>query len=607
MKRYVEMIAVMPVVVILLFGVCSSATRANPLKLKVEDAKVVFCEALAPPTDGSVCEYETGVGSSVLLRGNVLDIETVYQGGEVLVDDLGFINFVGCPSDRPADLDPLAEAAAEVICAEGVISPGLVNAHTHTGYDSNYPTTLVDRFDHRNDWRPYYSWPYGEGVQVGWSEIRHVMAGMTSSVSGSWVPGMALNFDGFYGIQWDTFPLEAGGDFIKNAGACEDFPEYGDFPDKVWGAEYVPHVAEGVDDAAHNEFACLSTFMDSSWTVLHGIATNAQDGRFMAENGVGLVWSPRSNAHHYGNTAQVRMLKDQGVLISLGSDWTPTGSMDLRRELQCADEWNMTYLDSAFSDRELWLMVTYNPAVSLGVDNLVGRLAPGLLGSIVVYDGRALTNPYRAPMESGPEDVELVLIGDIDRTWFGEPPQTFALFGDLEFMTELAGSSIVDGCEPYAEPEVGIYDVCGEEKFICTDRIDVQWAFEQPYTGFSLLSATIHHPSFDYYYGPTYPLFACGEPEGEPPCTPFRPGEYDGLTTGGPASDGDWDGDGVVDNLDNCRKVFNPIRPMDQGFQADADGDGRGDACDKCPTDAGYTCVAIDPYSGEEILITDGD
>jgi hypothetical protein len=38
--------------------------------------------------------------------------------------------------------------------------------------------------------------------------------------------------------------------------------------------------------------------------------------------------------------------------------------------------------------------------------------------------------------------------------------------------------------------------------------------------------------------------------------------------------------------------VFNPIRPMDHGAQPDADNDGIGDACDKCPLDAGETCAA---------------
>jgi hypothetical protein len=588
-----------------------TADAGQPTKLKVNDARVIHCDELPATISGRVCDADSGAGPSLVLRGNVLDLATVYQGGEVLVDGSGVILYVGCREDRPAALDAVAESSSEIVCPDGVISPGMINAHTHTGFDSNFPTTLADRFEHRNDWRPFYSWPGGNDFHAGYSEIRHVMAGTTATVSGSYIPGMALNIDSLYAfglrdVQWDTFPLEASRDYIKNTGPCSGFPEYVDFPDKVWGDEYVPHVAEGIDDAAHNEFVCLSSFMNDGWTLLHGVATDAADGRFMAENGVGLVWTPRSNSHHYGNTAQVRMMANQGVLLSLGSDWTPTGSATLGRELACAAEWNDTYLDEAFTARELWLMTTHNPAVSLGISNLMGRLAPGLLANIVVYDGQGMDNPYRAAIESGPAGIAIVLQGDLMPAYFGLPTRAAALYGDLELMTALAGMPVVDGCEVFAEPWAGVFDVCGIDKFICTDNVETR-AFAGDYAQFWLLSATIHEPWFQQWYGPSYPLFSCGAPADEPPCSPSRPGEYDGLPTTGPASSSDWDGDGVVDNRDNCRKVFNPIRPMDHGVQADADGDGRGDACDRCPLDAGSACTAVDPYTGDPVLITDGD
>jgi thrombospondin type 3 repeat protein len=100
----------------------------------------------------------------------------------------------------------------------------------------------------------------------------------------------------------------------------------------------------------------------------------------------------------------------------------------------------------------------------------------------------------------------------------------------------------------------------------------------------------------------SYELFSCGKPSNEPTCTPSRPSEYDGAI-----ARVDSDGDGVDNIHDNCKKVFNPIRPMDGGVQPDADGDGRGDACDKCPLDPGPTCTAIDPYTGDIVLITDGE
>src|SRR5207302_717103 len=75
-------------------------------------------------------------------------------------------------------------------------------------------------------------------------------------------------------------------------------------------------------------------------------------------------------------------------------------------------------------------------------------------------------------------------------------------------------------------------------------------------------------------------------PTNEPSCVPARPAAvmssniYDGV----PTAD-DSDGDGIPNAMDNCPTVFNPIRPMDKGVQADFDGDGVGDACDPCPLD----------------------
>ncbi len=583
----------------------SPPAGADPDRLESDGATLVVCEELPLPTSGRVCDANPGPGAGIVVRGNVLDIDTLYEGGEVLVDGTGFILHVGCREDRPSYLDGVAAGSTELVCRDGAVSPGRINPHTHTTFDSNFPVTLEERFDHRNDWRPFYSWDAGHSLQAGYAELRHVMAGTTATASGSYIPGLALNLEVF-NTQWDTFPLEAPLDFIKNDAACADFPEYGDFPGKVVGSEYLPHLSEGIDAAAQNEFACLEPFMDDSWTLLHGVGTDAADGRSMAEKGVGLVWSPRGNAHHYGNTAPVRTLADQGVLLSLGSDWTPTGSSTLARELACAAEWNESYLDRRFSDRELWLMSTYNAALSLGVDEQMGRLAPGLLANLVVYDGSGRLDPYGVAVDGGPEEIAFVLQGDVIPLSFGQPPKASALYGDLELMTAMAGSPVVAGCEVYREPWAGSFDVCGIDKFVCTDRPETRSA-AGPFAQFWLLSATIHDAGYQSVFGPSYPLFSCGAPVDEPPCTPARFGEYDGIPVGGPASTADYDGDGVVDNADNCRKVFNPIRPMDGGVQADADGDGRGDACDKCPLDAGALCTAIDPYTGATVLITDGD
>jgi large repetitive protein len=82
----------------------------------------------------------------------------------------------------------------------------------------------------------------------------------------------------------------------------------------------------------------------------------------------------------------------------------------------------------------------------------------------------------------------------------------------------------------------------------------------------------------------TYPLFFCDVPADEPTCDPFRETAVDGSGEyTGEISPSDLDGDGVVNASDDCAAVFNPVRPVDDGEQADADQGGKGDACDRCP------------------------
>jgi hypothetical protein len=146
-------------------------------------------------------------------------------------------------------------------------------------------------------------------------------------------------------------------------------------------------------------------------------------------------------------------------------------------------------------------------------------------------------------------------------------------------------------------------DVCGGAKRVCPLR-ETWWVplvvdGDPDFTALTLGFLRAENAA-------SYPLFFCADPPDEPTCVPYREGEYDGIPVRGPANVSDWDGDGIVDNRDNCKKVFNPVRPMDGGVQADSDGDGRGDACDKCPLDAGAECTAVNPYTGAGVHISDG-
>src|SRR5690606_25598277 len=98
--------------------------------------------------------------------------------------------------------------------------------------------------------------------------------------------------------------------------------------------------------------------------------------------GTTLIWSPRSNVTLYGDTAVVTAAHRLGARIALGTDWMPTGSMNMQRELKCADSLNQDYYDGYFSDRELWRMVTLYAAQAAAMDDAIGELCEGLVADI---------------------------------------------------------------------------------------------------------------------------------------------------------------------------------------------------------------------------------
>ncbi|HEY3359336.1 MAG TPA: DUF4215 domain-containing protein, partial [Polyangia bacterium] len=537
---------------------------------------VVFCQALAPLASGT-CSVTAGDGGR-LIKGDVLTPLAVFRGGQVLVDDAGKIVQVGCAAGCDAACQAKAATATVITCPKGVITPGLINTHDHITYTNDPPyTDTGERYEHRHQWRKgsggHTKIPAPGGAtadNVSWGELRFLFGGATSTVGSGSRVGLLRNLDktaqeglGQTPVLFDTFPLDDSGGTMITSGCG-----YGAAmvtPSTIAGTDaYFPHVSEGINAAAENEFVCLSdanpahdVLVDKS-AYIHGVGLRANDYANMSRNGTSLIWSPRSNITLYGNTAEVTVAGRLGVNIALGTDWLPSGSMNLLRELQCADSLNQKYLAHYFTDRDLWLMVTANAAAASATDDVIGVLAAGKVADIAIFDG-AVHHDYRAIIDAQPQDVALVMRAG--KVLYGES-------------TSVATIPNTGACETL--------DVCGAAKSVCVDA-SVTKTFAQLQTA----NASI------------YPAFFCTAPTNEPTCTPMRPAQWsvNGSTTyTGTITLTDSDGDGIPDATDNCPTVFNPIRPMDNGVQADFDGDGVGDACDPCPLDANTTtCTTYDP------------
>ena len=525
---------------------------------------------LPAPANGR-CDTVAGT-DGLLLTGIVLTPGEIFEGGQVRVDSGCRITCVGC------DCGTGSESATRVTCPSGVISPGLINAHDHITFIQNDPYERTpERYEHRHDWRrgtrghnEVSSSGSATRAQIAWGELRQLMSGTTSINGSGSVDGFLRNLDrsameglGQQAVDYDTFPLGDSTPSYQTDGC--DYPSITNASAIADDSAYTPHVAEGIDPEARNELLCIREgthdLLEPQTAIIHGIGLLPSDIATLAAEGTGLIWSPRSNVTLYGETARVTEYDSLGVEIALGTDWVISGSMNMVRELRCADDLNQTRMGRHFTDEQLWLMATRNAASVLGVGEVLGTLAVGQVADIAIYDGRT-NHHHRAIIDANGGDVWFVSRGGA------------GLYGDAAIMDATS-----PGCDAL--------DVCGTAMRACV----------MGEAGMSLAALSAENSGI-------YPLFFCGEPDNEPSCVPDRnamapfpspsvrgSGRYDGTT-----SADDMDGDGVADGSDNCLCTFNPIRPLDQGTQADADNDGAGDACDPCPLTPGLVdCAAPDP------------
>lgn len=181
------------------------------------------------------------------------------------------------------------------------------------------------------------------------------------------------------------------------------------------------HLSEGLDDQARAAFLALRN-SQGDWAIgralIHCAGLQPEDFTVLAERGGSMVWSPLSNLLIYGGTTDVKAARSAGVPISLGSDWSPTGSKNLLNELKVAK----TVSDAGglgLSDRDLVAMVTPTPASIVKWGGLVGSLEPGKRADLMIVDAPPNTDVYTELISARETDVQPVVIDG--KAVVGEP------------------------------------------------------------------------------------------------------------------------------------------------------------------------------------------
>ena len=446
----------------------------------------VEADADADADDGPVLEEQSEPvgaptlaevgGDGFLLRGTVLAPDVVIDPGEVVVDG----QMITC-----VDTDCSAATSGgtfTVIETDGVISPGLIDAHNHLPYNFLPPwfPNPMTVFNNRYEWADEAAYrqhiaPYADNRAHGshycpgakWGELRSLVHGTTTVQGQSFqqrcVDWGVRNADHYHGLQHNhmrttiasprDFTDEQAENYIASFEA-ENNPT----------TRLAVHMAEGHSgrgiedefdsfagrDERDNRHAGVSLLDYGTGMLIHSIALTIPQVEEVYLTDSFIVWSPSSNFHLYGQgvTAPIEEILEWGITTGLGPDWTISGAFDMLEEMKVALEYGKQQQIELLTAERIWKMATGDGAEAVGLHEFIGRLEPGLHADITVF-GRNGGNPHRAVVESRAEDVELVLID-------GE-----AYFGDAA----LQDAARNDYCDSL--------DACGTPKFVCaTDGPD---------------------------------------------------------------------------------------------------------------------------------------
>ena len=409
------------------------------------------------PRDGQYCEFTPAPTTGGRVPGLIVGAEVLLPEGSR--PDYGahirFNGSIGAAGEFDAVRAEFPNAAVLDCRGRAVLSPGFVNAHEHPAYSYAFPdANLNPGYVHRDEWRlgidgkvqlpPPRPHRFDPGNRRSTAillamELRHLIGGATAIAGSGGVPGVIRNINrhkrrgdpAIYDTETDmaTFPFSFR--VVEDLrDECAGGPAHR-FPPAAGGnlafMAYVPHVGEGrrTSCAARAEvprYLKRVQRRDRRYSLIHGVATDREDYVLMREFDVTLVWSPRSNLALYGKTVDIAGALEHGVRIALSTDWSPSGSFNMREEVKCArrvaGEAGVTLPSEA-----LWRMSTGNGAYALGLEDRFGSIEPGLRADLVLVR-HVGGDPHDAVLTATDEDIlatwvnsRTILLSDLlDRT-----------------------------------------------------------------------------------------------------------------------------------------------------------------------------------------------
>jgi cytosine/adenosine deaminase-related metal-dependent hydrolase len=215
----------------------------------------------------------------------------------------------------------------------------------------------------------------------------------------------------------------------------------------------ITHIGEGkrLDPLSALEYKILrlTGLARPGMHLIHAVSSDISDYKHMAQNGIGVVWSPSSNIILYGETLdleKIALMEEKekiNLTMSLGSDWTPTGTKGVIDEVKLAKKYVVkNKLTKSFSDKRLYDMITSIPAKMIGRygkdgENAgYGTLEKGALASFIVAS-ELVSNPYSNIVDQvTTKDINAVVIDG--KILYGDESYVALVNKDFEKISETA-------------------------------------------------------------------------------------------------------------------------------------------------------------------------
>lgn len=302
------------------------------------------------------------------------------------------------------------------------VYPALINIHDH--FRGNYLPRVGPKDDKfYTNWGPWdadlkSSSVYEERANINVEQMyflsayKNLFSGVATAndhfpheINGAYLPRLPIRVIENYCLSHEcsSYDLNWGdGIEIEHARALE----------RNW--PYITHLEEGFDFESQDGIGILEQLgcLDDHCVFIHCIGFSDDDIAKTAKAGASISWCPASNKLMFNVTCKIRKMLQAGINVSIGTDSTATGSVNLLAEMQYARQVYRQMYGEDLPAQSIFRMVTTNPARAFRMSDRIGALEPGMNADILVLRARH-DDPYENLASATMQDIEFLSVDGV--------------------------------------------------------------------------------------------------------------------------------------------------------------------------------------------------